>query len=298
MTPRVSVILPVFNSRAFLDAAVRSILDQTFSDFELIAIDDGSTDSSGDLLDDYAIQDTRLRVIHQENQGLIRTLNLGIELARAPLIARMDADDVAERDRLSIQVAFMDQHPGVVLLGGGYLLIDDQSLPIRTMRPALDNATLQEQCLAGTQPICHPLAMMRTDAVRQVGGYDPRFVAAEDLDLFLRLGEVGELACVPEVLLSYRQHAGSVSEKQQALQLDNQRLAVEAAISRRGLSRTFIPPKPWRPTNATEQFRFTLDYGWWAMQEGFKPTARVYAKRAIKKKPWSKEAWVLWLKSR
>ncbi len=295
--PMVSVILPVHNGLPFLEAAVESVLGQTFADFELISIDDGSSDASASVLDSFATRDARIRVVRQANLGLIKTLNRGIELATAPLVARMDADDVCEPSRLRVQVEFMNANPNVVLLGGAYLLIDDASRPIRTMRPATDDRTLQEQCLLGTQPICHPLAMIRSAALKQIGGYDKQYVAAEDLDLFLRLGEIGQLACVNDVLLRYRQHAGSVSERKQTLQLDNQRRAVEAAFVRRGLSRTFVPPKPWRPTTADQRFRFTLDYGWWALAENFRTTARAYARKAIAQRPWSKEAWVLMAKS-
>jgi glycosyltransferase involved in cell wall biosynthesis len=296
--PTVSVILPVYNAGEFLRAAVESVLKQSFLDFELIALNDGSTDSSGTLLDQLAQLDPRVRVVHQPNTGLIATLNKGIELSRADLIARMDADDISTPSRLALQVAFMQQHPHVVLLGGSYVLSNEIGLPIRTMRPALDDATLQEQCLSGTQPICHPLAMFRKEAAITVGGYDARYVAAEDLDFFLKLGEVGPMACIADVLLYYRQHENSVSEKKQDTQLANQRLACEAAYERRGLSRTFAPVRAWRPTNPSEQFRFTLDYGWWALQESFKPSARHYAAKALRQKPWSKEAWMLYFKSR
>jgi glycosyltransferase involved in cell wall biosynthesis len=293
MTPRVSILLPVYNAARYLPAALKSIADQTFTDFEVIAINDGSTDEAPNVLDYFAAKDARFRVVHQTNAGLIATLNRAVERASAPLLARMDNDDIAYPDRLAKQVAFMDANPSVVVLGGAYRLIDEASRPIRTMVPPTDHATITEQCLAGTLPLCHPLVMMRSAAVKQVGGYDARYEAAEDLDLFLKLGEIGHLAALEDTLLDYRQHSASVSGSKQTLQLENQKRAVEAAMQRRGISGTFTPPAPWRPTNADERYKWTCTYGWWALKEGYAATTRAYGLKALRQRPFSKQSWAL-----
>jgi glycosyltransferase involved in cell wall biosynthesis len=297
-SPSVSVILPAFNAERFVRAAVTSVLAQTFHDFELIAIDDGSTDRTGALLDDLARSDGRLAVVHQPNAGLIATLNSAIDLARAPLIARMDADDLCRPTRLERQVAYMNVHPDVALLGGAYRLIDDADRPIKTFRPPTDHATLDAQCLATTQPICHPLAMIRRSSIDRVGKYDPQYEAAEDLDFFLRLAEVGTLACLDgEPLLDYRMHAASVSERKQHLQRDNQRKAVEAAYARRGIEKPATSADEWRPTTDADRFKWTCTYGWWALRDGHFSTARAYAWKALRARPTSREAWALLAKS-
>jgi glycosyltransferase involved in cell wall biosynthesis len=221
MPTTVSVIMAVYNGERYLREAVESILAQTYPDFEVIIIDDGSSDASAGMLEEFARRDDRVRLVRQENIGLTRTLNKAIELSGGELLARMDADDIAMPDRLRRQVEFMQQHPRVVLLGGAYELIDGRGRLLTRITPPLDDQPLQELALAGRTPICHPLAMMRRDAVLKTGGYDESLKVAQDLDLWLRLGEVGELACLPDVLLKYRQHEESVSEAKQALQVQN-----------------------------------------------------------------------------
>src|SRR5438046_2743554 len=159
--PTVSVIMSVYNAQRYLAAAIDSILAQTFTDFEFIIIDDGSTDRSSQILADFANKDSRIRVETRANKGLTRSLNEAIALSRGEFLARMDADDIALPNRLEVQVRFMREHRDVVLLGGGYELIDGAGRFLRKMIPPSDDATLQEHALSGRTPICHPLAMMR-----------------------------------------------------------------------------------------------------------------------------------------
>jgi len=289
--------MAVKNGANYLPPAVESILAQSLVDFEFIIIDDGSDDGvTLPMLRQYAARDSRIRLIARPNKGLTQSLNEGLALAGGEFIARMDGDDIALPDRLRLQRDFLIANPRVVLLGGAYELIDEASRPIRIWRPPADDATLQKQCLEGTTPICHPLAMMRADAVRQVGGYDESFDAAQDLDLWLRLGEVGQLACLPDVLLRYRQHAGSVSESKRTVQMTNMRRACENAWKRRGVVGQYHcrAEDGWRPGSDREsRFRFALRYGWWAWQAGNHATARHYARRAMTTMPWRLDGWKL-----
>lgn len=286
--------MAVYNAEAFLDAAVQSVLKQSFSDFEFIIIDDGSTDRSTAMLQDYARKDNRVRLISRANKGLTASLNEGLKLARGEFIARMDADDVAAPDRLKIQVEYLRAHPEVSLLGGAYELIDDAGRMLTTIVPPPDDATLQEHALSGRTPICHPLAMMRRDAVEKVGGYDDAFAVAQDLDLWLKLGEVGKLACVPQVLLRYRQHEDSVSEKKQEQQVRNMKLACERAYARRGITRDFLGESGWRPSSARRsRHEYALRYGWWAFKSAQRKTAMIYGLRAIGAMPWNSDGWKL-----
>src|SRR5256714_6243696 len=294
MSATVSIIMAVFNAEAFLDAAVQSVLKQRFSDFEFIIIDDGSTDGSNQKLQDFAREDNRVRLIGRANKGLTASLNEGLKLARGEFIARMDADDVAAPDRLKIQVEYLRAHPEVSVLGGSNELIDDAGRMLTTVVPPPDDATLQEHALSGRTPICHPLAMMRREAVEKVGGYDEQFQVAQDLDLWLKLGEVGKLACVSDVLLRYRQHEDSVSEKKQAQQVRNMKLACKRAYSRRGITRDFLGESGWRPTTARRsRHEYALRYGWWALKSAQRKTAVVYGMKAIGAIPWNAGGWKL-----
>ena len=277
----VSVVLPIFNGQPYLTGAIESLLSQTLTDFEIIAVDDGSTDQSLAILSRFARRDSRLRVIMRKNTGIETALNEGIDAARSEFIARMDSDDVACPDRLQNQLAFMQAHDRVVLLGGAYRLIDGVGRYLATLTPPADNPSLQELALSGRNPFCHPLVMMRREAVLRAGGYREDLPAAEDLDLWLRLGEIGELACIPEVLLSYRLHAHSISERRQQMQIDNMRIACERAWARRGIQREFKGDDPWRPTAARDsRHRFALRYGWWAFKNQQRKTAFVYGLKA------------------
>ncbi len=291
--PRVSVLLPVYNGGADLEAAVRSLLDQTFTDFEILAIDDGSTDGSAATLDRLAGEDARIRVISRENRGLIATLNEAMERARGAYLARMDADDIALPDRFARQVAFLDAHPAVVALGTGALLIDAEGLPLRPFAELTDHSDIDAAHLDGRGgSIVHPSAMIRAEALRAVGGYDDRYPHAEDLDLFLRLGERGELANLPEILLHYRQQPGSVGHRHRETQRQSAHAALVAAHERRGLpaDRIEVRSDPASSPAATHR-----RFAWWAQMAGYPDTARKHARLAFRHAPFARETWRLLL---
>jgi glycosyltransferase involved in cell wall biosynthesis len=235
-SPLVSVLLPVYNAGDYLDSAVRSILDQSYQMLELIAIDDGSTDGSGDRLRDHADRDKRMRVISRENRGLVHSLQELIELAQGDLLARMDADDLSMPERIEHQVQFFEKQSDVVCVGGGIIIIDEEDRELHHPPPVLGNAHVQRSALEGRMPICHPAAMFRAGAVRQVGGYNAYAYPSEDLDLWLRLGEIGKLDNVPQTILKYRVHSTSVSVQQCEQQVVKMREACEAAWKRRGIT--------------------------------------------------------------
>jgi hypothetical protein len=148
--------------------------------------------------------------------------------------------------------------------------------------------------LSGRNPFCHPLVMMRRDAVIRAGGYTTDLPAAEDLDLWLKLGELGDVACLLDVLVDYRMHGHSISESRQALQIRNMRVACERACERRGIQCEFKGGEPWRPLNTREsRHNFTLRYGWWAFNNGQRKTAMIYGAKAVAIKPWKESGWRL-----
>jgi len=204
--PRVSVLLPVWNGEAFLEQAMESILRQTLSSFELILIDDGSTDRTAAIAEEFAFRDTRVRVLRRPHEGFSATLNAGIEAARGEYVARMDADDLSLPDRLRKQVAYLDIHPACVAVGAWIEVVDEAGRHIGLKTFVTTHDEISAVLLCGISPMAHPTVLFRRDVVRAAGGYDARRYPSEDLDLWFRLGERGELANLGEVLL---QHLGT-----------------------------------------------------------------------------------------
>ena len=211
ISPIISVVMSVFNGQAFLSEAIESILGQTFRDFELLVVDDGSTDRTADILAGYASRDGRLRVLRHENKGLATSLNIGINLAKGGYIARMDADDAAMPHRLKEQVDFMERHPEVGVLGGAAELINATGHVIHTTRPPLEDSEIRSLMLRCCNPILHPTVVMRKEVALVSGGYRKAALDAEDYDLWLRMSERSRLANLGKPLLRYRIHSGQVS---------------------------------------------------------------------------------------
>jgi glycosyltransferase involved in cell wall biosynthesis len=231
-TPRISVAMSVYNNAPYLAHAIESILAQTLTDFEFLIVNDGSTDGSGDIIDRLAAGDSRIKVSHQPNAGLIVSLNRMIDTARAPLIARMDGDDIALPERFARQVAFLDAHPDIGVLGTGCTCIDEDGRP---SSHKFDNVTTPDDVLADLRngpPLCHPSVMMRSDAVRTVGGYHRAYQHCEDYDLWLRLSEHVRMANLPERLLLYRQSETQVSNRHAYIQKIGAAIAWEAHVER------------------------------------------------------------------
>ena len=210
-SPAISVVLPVYNAEAYVREAVESILTQSFADFELILINDGSTDGSGAILRDLAAHDTRIVLVERPNDGLVSALNEGIESARADLIARMDADDVAMPERFALQHARMIEEPELAVLGSSMRLIDKTGniigLAEYPLTPKETARSVERGC-----PVSHPTVIMRRDAVLKAGGYRRAFLHCEDYDLWLRMSELGyAIANLPKPLLNYREHDANVS---------------------------------------------------------------------------------------
>lgn len=209
--------MPVYNAAAHLAAALDSLLAQTFAEFELIALDDASTDGSDALLAAYAARDARLQVVRGErNAGVIARLNQGFELARGRYLARMDADDICMPERLARQVALLDAQPGVAVCGSWVATFGDA--PARVERYPIADAAIRCELLF-RNVLAHPACMLRAAIVRREAlRYDSAFEHAEDYAMWLRLAEHGALANIPEVLLRYRVHAAQIGQRQRAAQ--------------------------------------------------------------------------------
>lgn len=296
VVPRVSVVMPVYNAEKYLAQTVESILQQTFTDFEFLIMDDGSIDRSQKTLKKYAAQDPRIHIFQSQNQGVSKARNALLQKARGTYIAVMDADDIAQPRRLEVQFEFLEQYPHVVCVGSSHDLIDEKGRFLTCLKLPETDAEIQTLALAGHGSICHPCAFMRRAAVEQVGGYDERLKFAHDLDLWLKLGELGALANLPIPLLQYRIHTQSVSGQNFMSQRQEALFACEQAWKRRGIQGTFAASEPWRPgRDRPSRHKFALQYGWWAYNSRQRWTAMDYGLRAIALLPLNFDGWRLLL---
>ena len=211
--PAVSVIMSVYNGERYLRNAVESILGQTFTDFEFIIVNDGSTDRSGGILADYA--DDRIRLINNSpNVGLTPSLNRALALARGRYIARMDADDISLPNRLEEQVKFLESHKEYVLVGTSPIIIDPEGHPIRKPRYPLSDRSIRAQLAVKSQIVHGSVLIRRTSELL----YNESCVAAQDYDLWVRLIRKGKVANLSQRLYKWRSHKDNVSSSREELQ--------------------------------------------------------------------------------
>jgi len=234
---------------------MESILRQTFFSLELIVVDDGSTDRSAAIAEGLASRDDRVRVLRRPHEGLSPALNAGLAMARGEYVARMDADDVSAPDRLQKQVAYLDAHPKCVAAGSWIEVVDEEGRHLGLKTFVTKHAAIFAALLRSISPIAHPTVVARRDVLLSAGGYDARRYPSEDLDLWFRLAEHGELANIGEALLQYRRHKAALGVrdregmKAMALTICNE------ARAKRGLP-------PWHGTpiltgrNADAQYHF------------------------------------------
>lgn len=212
----ISVILPVYNAEATLAATLESILAQSFTRFELIVVDDGSSDASLPIIQDYVQRDSRLRVIQPGRQGQVGAMNSGLGAARCPLIARMDADDIMYPQRLARQYQYLCEHPELSLVGTQVRLTPEEMIQggfreyIRWQNNCCSRQAIADAIYIEL-PIAHPTVMFRRDAVLDVGAYREGDFP-EDYELLLRLHHQGHaMEKIPEILLDWQESAGRLT---------------------------------------------------------------------------------------
>lgn len=279
MQPLVSIVMPIYNCEPFLKDAIRSMLNQTYSDFELIGVNDGSTDSSGSVLEHFAAIDSRVVAVHQPNGGIVSALNTGLAISKGSLIARMDGDDISLPERIELQVHYFQQHSEISAVGTGAQFIDEQGIKAELHLLPTSHEEINTALSDATYAILHPTLMVKAGAIRAVGGYDPAFRIAEDLDLFLRLGERFRLANLPEVLLLYRRRAHSQTRNYRATCAEWDQQALRAAKVR---GRTV-------PQRALAQLSDRAS--WAAASEGDYHAALRHALSAMQLAPLSAASW-------
>jgi glycosyltransferase involved in cell wall biosynthesis len=290
--PAISAVMSAYNAGKYLRESIDSILAQTFGDWEFIVIDDGSTDDTLSILRQYESRDKRFRIISRPNTGLTRALNEGVAAAGGEFIARMDADDISLPQRFEKQISYLRSHPDCVLLGAQIELIDPLGLKIALDSRKLNHDEIDAELLAGKGgAVVHPVCMLRIDALRKLRAYREQYNNSEDLDLFLRLAEVGRIANLPDVLLKYRRHPESVSHQKYENQWRLKKQIVAEAYQRRGLKMpedwTFTP---WKPKPVVIQLR---EWAWAALKAGKIGAARKHAMSVFKKAPFSSDSWRL-----
>ncbi|MFA6391471.1 MAG: glycosyltransferase [Patescibacteria group bacterium] len=208
--PIITVLLPVYNGEKYIKEAIESILNQKFTNFELLIIDDCSTDRSGRIIQDF--KDPRIRFFSNKNNlGLIKTLNTGISLAQGEYIARMDQDDVSLPHRLEKQIAFLDAHSEIGVCGTGFRIIDQEG----TLKNEIhfpNRPLLFSWKLHFFSPLAHPTVMMRTSLVKEMGGYNTKATYYEDYDLWIRLNSITKLTNLDDILFHLRKHDENTSQ--------------------------------------------------------------------------------------
>lgn len=232
--------MPVYNGERFIAEAVRSVLASSFRDFELLILDDGSTDTSMSLAASIARGDERVHLIALQHGGIAATRNAGLEYARADLIANLDADDAMFPNRLTRQVAYLDRHPECLAVGSRSVVVDADSRPVGIAGRYFSHDDIDQSLLGGNGgAIGNDTAMIRKHAALAVGGYAVQLHATgEDHDMWLRLAEKGRLVCLPEVLNRYRIHQTNASlgegskERRLPVTLDN----LARAFARRSIT--------------------------------------------------------------
>lgn len=236
-TPEVSVVMSVYNATSYLHASMQSILEQQGVRLEFVIVNDGSNDNAPAILEEYARKDTRIRLIHQKNQGLTRALVRCCQEARAPFIARQDGDDYSLPGRLAKQAALLRGDPGLVMVSSWADVLGPRDEVLLTLRRDANSVKATWALLHEREgPPGHGSVMFRKDAYERAGGYRPEFYFTQDSDLWLRMVRIGRVAYVQEALYQYRVNAESISGELHHLKVPYAELVEEvrrAAIENR-----------------------------------------------------------------
>jgi glycosyltransferase involved in cell wall biosynthesis len=230
MTPKVSVIMSVYNGERHLPDAMESMLGQTFDKFEFIIINDGSTDKTVDVLTSY--DDHRIQIVNNgENLGLTKCLNIGLKMAKCEYIARMDADDVSLPERLERQLNFLERNADVGLVGSYAQFIDENGNRFYVWKMPTEDTRIRQQ-LRKSNSFCHGSTMYRRECINDVGSYREKFKYAQDRDLWFRISERYNLANIDILLYRMRRIRGSISRMKSSEQALYSLLAAEFAKER------------------------------------------------------------------
>jgi glycosyltransferase involved in cell wall biosynthesis len=216
-TPLVTVLMSVHNGEKWIANSIESVLAQTYRDLEFIIVDDGSTDSSIRIISNYASSDSRIKVLSKSNTGLTDSLNRGLLEARGEWVARIDSDDICDPNRIQMQLAVALSDSDIVLVGSGMCVINEQGVEERQYAYPSSHSAMVDRLTRAGSFFPHSSALFRLNAASQIGGYRVQFSKAQDLDLWLRLSEVGKVITVPEPLVYIRKHEGQISANNESV---------------------------------------------------------------------------------
>lgn len=290
-SPLLSVLLPVYNAEAHLATAVKSILEQTYDNFDFIIINDGSTDNSLNILKNFSEKDKRIKLYSRENKGLVHTLNEGLALIQTTFVARMDADDIALPTRFEKQMQYLFKNDDCLLLGTRVIIIDNDGDEICEMGNYFSHDEIDEGLLNKKgQLIYHPSVIFRKAIVDQIGGYRHKYPHVEDLDLFLRVSELGKIENLKEPLLKYREHIrkiGYVHHNEQIIEIND---VIKETHTRRNLAYRETPVSVFVEFNEVDSWK---KWAWWALGAKNYNTAKKYAVKLLIASPFSLSVWNL-----
>jgi glycosyltransferase involved in cell wall biosynthesis len=246
--PNITVLMPVYNAGKYLEESVHSIVEQTCQDFELLIIDDGSDDGATQAIDE--LKDSRIKIVYRPRSGLGAALQFGVERCRTPFLARMDADDICDPSRLSLQLRFLESHPEIGAVGTQFTYFVAERLPAPSQRLPLTHEEIRALLLTGSSGLVHASMMFRTDDLRRCGGYRVQG-RGEDWDMFLRLCEVAAVANLPDKLYWWRLHRGNQDWRKMTTELFAVKHAIACATAR----------DSHRPEVSFESFLFAQSLG-------------------------------------
>lgn len=295
--PPITVLMPAFNAEAYIAEAIESVLRQTFTDFELLIIDDGSTDDTLRIIKSF--DDQRITLISRPNKGLIDTLNEGLGKAKGALIARFDADDICLADRLQEQYDFMQQHHDHILVGSDVIYMDKDGTPLLRVNPVGYTYEQIKENIYRKCPFMHPAVMFRKDVVLSVGGYPKNALTFEDHLLWVQLIDKGKMCNEDKVLVHMRLNPDSVT-------IDEKWRGPEfAEIRMRSLKNGFVTDEDaerLKQIISRQNFGAYKKGSYYAMvgkkylwDNPHPAKARENLAKAIKYYPKNKEAYALWM---
>lgn len=304
----VSVVMSVYNDQACVSQAIKSILSQTFSEFELIIIDDGSTDNSA--IEVMKFSDLRIRFFQQPNSGLAQALNFGITVANGKYIARQDSDDFSAPTRLEQQIKFLDTHPEIGLVGCNAVLIDEDGQILANTNYPTDNATLQAMLLDenSANPLNHGTVVFSRILALSVGGYRKEFSQSQDLDLWLRMAEKLEIANLPEPAYFWRLRRQSVNVQGWNNQRDLGRLArlcarqrqsgqPEPELSLLSTRRNTISKINMLLRKVETESEYNFRIALLLFNQNSMGESRSYLKKVMHRSPFHLYTWLIWILS-
>ena len=289
----VSVLMPIYNEESYLSVAIDSILAQTYDNFEIVAVDDGSRDRSPEILRRYAKEDSRVKYVqHRENAGLVSCLQTAVEHARGNLFARMDGDDLSPPTRLARQVGYLSENRECVAVSGAIRYIDSYGRSIYERFNPKSHTEIEAMLLRGDgAAFLHGGCMMRRGAFESSGGYQKQYEFAEDVDLFLRMAMLGELANLDTVVLEYRLKPSGICFENQVAQFHKVNEILNDAHQARGITYESAALEiPQRDRTKADHFLYV---SYRAARAGNLRCARVNGLQCVRHRPLSIRSWAV-----